>query len=74
MEDIYDWYCTDCGQECTPVEETFDYAGTHCTGGRRGTHHTGNYVSDCCGAELSDEPQVDTSTFANHSGKFADND
>lgn len=44
--------CTDCGEECKAVEETFDYAGTHCTYGVAGTHHTGHYVSDCCGAEV----------------------
>ncbi len=67
-------YCTDCGEACKAVEETFDYPGTHCTGGKSGTHHTGVYVSDCCGAEVSDEPQYDNSTFANHDGTFAAND
>ena len=43
--------CADCWSPCKAVEETFDFAGTHCTGGRSGTHHTGFYVSDCCGAE-----------------------
>lgn len=50
MEDKFK--CEDCGDECKPVEETFDYAGTHCTYGQSGTHHTGNYVSDCCLAEI----------------------
>ena len=44
--------CQDCDQPCEPEEETFDYAGTHCTNGRLGVHHTGHYVSDCCGAVL----------------------
>lgn len=44
--------CTDCGEECKPVEETFQYPGTHCTNGKPGIHHTGHYVSDCCGAEV----------------------
>jgi len=44
--------CLDCGDECKIVEETFDYAGTHCTHGKSGTHHTGHYVSDCCLAEF----------------------
>ena len=45
-------YCTDCLEETEAVEETFDYAGTHCTHGRGGTEHTGHFVSKCCGAEL----------------------
>lgn len=49
-------YCTECGEPCTISEETFDYAGTHCTHGRSGTHHTGHYLSDCCFAEYTDEP------------------
>ena len=44
-------YCCECGEECKIVEETFDYAGTHCTNGVSGTHHTGVYVSDCCSAD-----------------------
>ena len=50
-----DYWCTDCEQPCTLVEETFDYAGTHCTHGVSGTHHTGHYVSACCNAEYTDE-------------------
>jgi len=44
--------CTECGEKCESVEETFDYSGTHCTHGKPGTHHTGIYVSDCCLAEF----------------------
>lgn len=51
------FYCGDCNGQCEAVEETFDYGGTHCTHGKGGTHHTGNYVSDCCGAELLDNPK-----------------
>ena len=51
--------CEDCKEPCKPVEETFDYAGTHCTYGNSGTHHTGHYVSDCCLAELIDESEVE---------------
>ena len=47
--------CTDCGEPCDIVEETFDYAGTHCTNGKAGTHHTGVYVSKCCGADYEVE-------------------
>jgi hypothetical protein len=46
--------CTDCGEECTVSEETFSYAGTHCTHGKSGVHHTGEYSSDCCGAEYEE--------------------
>lgn len=71
---MQDTFCTDCGQPCETVRESFDYAGTHCTGGKSGTHYTGRIVSDCCGADVSDEPPYDGSTFANHDGTFADND
>lgn len=46
--------CSDCKEECKAVEETFDYAGTHCTHGRPGVHHTGIYVSSCCGARVKE--------------------
>ena len=41
-------FCINCGDECNAIEETFSYAGTHCTNGKDGVHHTGVYVSDCC--------------------------
>ena len=44
--------CSECGCKCIPVEETWEYQGTHCNYGRKGTHHSGHYVSDCCGAEI----------------------
>ena len=50
-------FCADCGEPCKMIEETFDYSGTHCTHGLSGTYHTGHYVSDCCCAELLDEPK-----------------
>jgi len=49
-----DYICTECGDPCELVEETFDYAGTHCTFGKPGTHHTGVWVSECCLAEYED--------------------
>ena len=52
--------CAECGEECNTVEETFDYAGTHCTHGRGGTHHTGFYVSECCLADFVDESELDS--------------
>ena len=48
-------YCTDCGEECTSSEESFDYGGTHCTHGVGGTHNTGVYSSNCCNAEVTNE-------------------
>lgn len=40
--------CCECGAICEIVEESFDYAGTHCTNGNSGTHYTGDYYSACC--------------------------
>lgn len=56
--------CRECGEECTVHEVTFDYAGSHCTHGRPGTHHTGIWESDCCDAEFDafitvDKPRDD---------------
>ena len=59
--------CPDCGEECNviPLDNSFDYAGTHCTGGLPGTHKPdgfGSPVSDCCEAYLEDcedEPHPD---------------
>jgi len=51
-EAIKDEYkCLSCGELCKLVEETFDYAGTHCTNGNSGTHKTGHYLTDCCLAD-----------------------
>ena len=47
--------CSECGDECEIVEESFDYAGTHCNHGKSGTHYTGRYVSKCCLAELKED-------------------
>jgi hypothetical protein len=51
--------CPECGEECEvkPLDNSFDYAGTHCTGGVGGTHYPMNYgspVSDCCEAPMED--------------------
>ena len=51
--------CTECGEECALVEETFDYSGTHCTHGRSGTHHTGVWVSECCFADYEEYEEVE---------------
>ena len=49
-----EYRCTDCGEECKIVEVTYNYAGTHCTNGKDGTYHTGDYVSDCCLEEFTE--------------------
>lgn len=51
--------CSDCGEECraVPLDNSFAYAGTHCTGGKSGIHKPAGYgepVSDCCEAECLD--------------------
>lgn len=43
-------HCPECKEPAEWVEETIDYSGTHCTNGKGGVHHTGIYVSKCCGA------------------------
>jgi len=51
--------CKSCGDECCVIEETFDYAGSHCTHGASGTHRTGIYVSDCCLSDYDEAQAVD---------------
>ena len=62
-----DAICSECGEHCgiIPLDNSFDYAGTHCTGGVGGTHYPqdfGEPVGDCCEAEIegctpeADEP------------------
>ena len=51
--------CPDCGEKCNVIalDNSFDYAGTHCTHGRSGTHYPDGYgdpVSDCCEAYIED--------------------
>ena len=53
-------YCKDCGHYLTDdqiyrEDISFDYAGTHCTYGRSGTHHEwGDLKSRCCDADVTD--------------------
>ena len=49
--------CTNCKKKCKRVEQTFNYAGTHCTNGNSGTYHTGHYISDCCLEEVEDSDE-----------------
>jgi len=46
--------CEDCGEPCDLIKDMIDYAGTHCTHGRPGRHWTGHWLSDCCGADYTD--------------------
>ena len=51
--------CTQCGEQCSviPLDNSFDYAGPYCTGGRGGIHYPLDYgrpVSDCCEAEVAE--------------------
>jgi hypothetical protein len=51
--------CPSCGELCkiVPLKNEFDFAGTHCTGGKSGTHYPddwGTPVSDCCRAPFED--------------------
>ena len=50
--------CPECGEICNiiPLNNSFDYSGTHCTHGRAGTYYPDDYgrpVSDCCEAEIN---------------------
>lgn len=50
--------CPECKQECLLIEkdDSFDYSGTHCTGGISGTQQLPiYYVSDCCEAIISNK-------------------
>lgn len=56
-------FCGDCGEECTvePHDNSFAYAGTHCTGGRAGVHKPAGYgepVSDCCNADCYTDEEL----------------
>ena len=53
MEDEDIPICSECGLPCEviPLDNSFDYSGTHCTHGNGGTHYPPDYgtpVSDCC--------------------------
>ena len=51
--------CAQCGEPCGLIllDNSFDYSGTHCTGGKSGTHYPSDYgmpVSDCCESEYEE--------------------
>ena len=54
-------YCTECREPCqiVPLRNEFSYSGTHCNHGQPGTEYPsdwGSPVSECCDAEVTDEP------------------
>jgi len=60
--------CPACNQPCRIIalDNSFDYAGTHCTYGQSGIHYPAGYgspVTDCCEADVPDaeinEPDYD---------------
>jgi len=57
QEEIEDTICPECQEPCKviPLDNSFDYSGTHCTGGKSGTHYPSGYgdpVSDCCEVDI----------------------
>jgi len=46
-----EYICTFCGKSCNVFQESFDYAGTHCTNGRGGTQQA-ELRSACCEEEV----------------------
>ena len=62
-----DFVCPDCGEKAiiVPLDNSFDYAGTHCTYGRSGIHYPQDYgspVTACCEAPVEaevNEPDID---------------
>ena len=54
---MVEYICPSCENVCQvlPIDDSFDYSGTHCSNGRSGTHHVEiYYVSDCCESEIED--------------------
>ena len=52
--------CPDCSEECRVIalRDDFDYAASHCTHGRPGTHYGPDHgapVSDCCESLIESE-------------------
>ena len=58
--------CPECGEECAIIalDNSFDYAGTHCTFGLAGVHYPagfGSPVSSCCEADMDGEQEEEMS-------------
>ena len=50
-------FCNHCKKECEEItyDDSFNYSGTHCTGGLDGTHHESHKASDCCDYTVEDD-------------------
>jgi hypothetical protein len=63
--------CPGCGEtncKIVPNLNEFDYAGTHCTHGRGGTHYPSDWgypVTDCCGADAEDATGIISPRWSN---------
>lgn len=60
-----DQRCPECGEICAVValDNSFDYAGTHCTYGRPGVHYPPDWgcpVSHCCEAPIKLPPRYES--------------
>lgn len=46
--------CSHCHNKTNEItiDDSFDYAGTHCTHGRAGTWHDSHQASECCEADV----------------------
>ena len=64
--------CEACGELCEVVEESFDYAGTHCNHGNSGTHKTGKLESKCCGDYFESPVYCESCGFAKHKDFMSD--
>ncbi len=58
-----DFVCPECEEYChiIPLDNSFDYSGTHCTHGLSGTEYPPDYgipVTDCCEVQVEIEPLV----------------
>ena len=49
-------FCDSCYEPCKVVtyDNSFDYSGTHCTGGQAGTHHQYDELSSCCESDYTE--------------------
>lgn len=61
-------FCSECCSPCKviPLDNSFSYSGTHCTGGKPGIHRPAGYgepVSDCCEAPCVDETGFEITEF-----------
>ena len=57
-----DWVCPICGEpgQIIPLDNSFYYSGTHCTGGRDGTEYPAGYGSPVCS---SNDCEIDDAEY-----------